>query len=169
MKCPVCNTDGISDTEKTCPHCQSDLEAFHLTGSIKKSFHQRLYVGIIASVLFVFILLAWAVTGLSTENNEANDLLSKSATKTLSNEQQLIEQENATLKSENEELKKQVDNLLKKQKKREKTYEVQYGESLFSIARKVYGNGYRFEDLARENNITDPNHLKEGQKIIIYY
>lgn len=47
------------------------------------------------------------------------------------------------------------------------TYTVKEGESLWQIAEKAYGSGYNAYDIAQKNNITDPNNLTEGQKLLI--
>jgi len=41
------------------------------------------------------------------------------------------------------------------------------GEDLWSISEKYYGTGFNWEDIAQANNITDPNQITEGQKLII--
>jgi len=170
MKCPVCKTDGILETKKTCPHCHSDLEAFHLTGSLKKSFRQRLYFSILSSILFIAVLLVWVVSTGAVKNEDSADLQTTSAIAQEGIEkQQVVEKENSRLETENAQLKKQLSELQKKQEKRQKNYVVSDGESLFSIARKVYGNGYRYEDLANDNNIVQPNQITVGQELIIYY
>lgn len=45
------------------------------------------------------------------------------------------------------------------------TYEVQEGDTLFTIAEKLLGNPYRAELLAKLNGIDDPLRLKKGMKI----
>lgn len=46
-------------------------------------------------------------------------------------------------------------------------YTVKKGETLFDIAVKVYGDGYRWGELARANKIRNPNHIEAGQKLVI--
>lgn len=170
MKCPVCKTDGIQTSDKSCSHCHSDLEAFQITGSLKKSFRKRLYFGVTASVLFIAILLMWIVFDASAKNNEPTAVQKQSDTEASWQEKlQLMELKTAKLNDENTSLKERLAKLQEKSVKRQKNYEVQYGESLFTIARKVYGNGYRYQDLAKDNNITDPEQIKVGQVLVIYY
>ena len=47
------------------------------------------------------------------------------------------------------------------------TYGVQKGDTLWSIARRVYGNGQRWTDLAEANGITNPKMLRVGQSLIV--
>lgn len=43
------------------------------------------------------------------------------------------------------------------------TYTVSKGDSLWKIAEKYYGSGYNWIDLAKENHLTNPNLISEGQ------
>lgn len=47
------------------------------------------------------------------------------------------------------------------------TYVVQKGDTLMSIARKVYGNPGKFRDIAAANGISDPNKIKVGQTLTL--
>jgi nucleoid-associated protein YgaU len=47
------------------------------------------------------------------------------------------------------------------------TYTVAEGESLWSIAQKVYGSGYNYHDIVTANKIMDPNKLLVGQQITL--
>lgn len=49
----------------------------------------------------------------------------------------------------------------------ERTYIVKKGQSLWKIAEEVYGSGYNWVDIAKENNIKNPNVIEEGMKIKI--
>jgi len=48
-----------------------------------------------------------------------------------------------------------------------KTYTVQSGESLWTIAEKVYGSGYNWVDLANTNNLTNPGVIFTGTKLVV--
>ena|SRR3989344_5614436 len=41
------------------------------------------------------------------------------------------------------------------------------GEDLWSISEKYYGTGYNWEDVAKANDISDPNQIEAGQKLTI--
>lgn len=47
------------------------------------------------------------------------------------------------------------------------TYVVQKGDTLWKIAQKVYGDGKKVKEISAANNITDPNKIKVGQKLIL--
>ena len=45
------------------------------------------------------------------------------------------------------------------------TYQVKKGDTLWSIAARVYGKGQRWKDIAAANPGIDPNRVKSGQVI----
>ncbi len=47
------------------------------------------------------------------------------------------------------------------------SYTVQRGDTLWSIARKLYGNGQKWQQLAAANGINNPKSLREGQTLVI--
>lgn len=49
----------------------------------------------------------------------------------------------------------------------QRIYRVQKGDTLWSIARRHYGDGHAWEAIARANNLTNPSQLKAGQDIIL--
>ncbi|MCF8378285.1 MAG: LysM peptidoglycan-binding domain-containing protein [Bacteroidales bacterium] len=170
MNCPVCGKSGLTDDHKLCPECHSDLEAFHLTQSIEKAGKRRLNYGIVFTILFIAAIAMWFLKG--TSGNADTEAIDPNVNTEISNENVAHEQtnaENVRLAKENQELKARLKTFAEQTKKREKTYVVKEGESLYSIARKVYGNGYRYVDLAKDNKIENPDQLITGQKLIIYY
>jgi putative chitinase len=46
-------------------------------------------------------------------------------------------------------------------------YIVQSGDDLWKIAESEYDNGYNWVEIARENNISDPNVIQVGSKLVI--
>jgi len=44
---------------------------------------------------------------------------------------------------------------------------VQKGETLWSIAEDAYGSGYNWVDIAKENGLTNPSNIVEGQELSI--
>ena len=53
------------------------------------------------------------------------------------------------------------------QTKTPKTYEVKQGDDLWTISQKLYGSGYNWVDLAKENNLDNPSMLYAGTKLAI--
>lgn len=46
-------------------------------------------------------------------------------------------------------------------------YEVEQGDTLYTISRKIYGDTSRVEKICEINEITDPDKIRSGQKIIL--
>ena len=46
--------------------------------------------------------------------------------------------------------------------KKERMYTVQDGDDLWSIAQKIYGSGFNWVDLAKANNLQDPDGIEQG-------
>ncbi|MBN2175517.1 MAG: LysM peptidoglycan-binding domain-containing protein [Bacteroidales bacterium] len=170
MECPVCKSTGIADNLTTCPNCSADLEAYHLTEKIEKTSRNRLWFGIASSVILVIIIIIWLFgcllsgNGLKEQLKTANEEIDR-----LKIERQEMISENDRLKAENKKMKDQLSEINLTVAKKQEIYMVQPGETLFIIARKVYGNGFKYHDLAKANNISDPNIILEGQKLTIHY
>jgi 5'-nucleotidase / UDP-sugar diphosphatase len=47
------------------------------------------------------------------------------------------------------------------------SYTVQRGDTLWSIANRVYRNGQRWKDIAAANSINDPTKLRVGQTLVL--
>lgn len=169
MDCPVCNSSGIADESKKCPHCSADFEAFQLTKKIEQSSKNRLLFGWIATVLFFLVVLALVVFYIKPPR--ANQPLQEDTQQLtqLKSDIDQLQKQNQSLQVKNKELTDQLNEKVKENVKREQTYVVASGETLFSIARKVLGNGYKYLDIAKDNNINNPDILITGQKLVIYY
>lgn len=48
-----------------------------------------------------------------------------------------------------------------------RTYTIMPGDDLWSIAVKTYGDGYRWTELAKANNLTDPGLIHVGNKLVV--
>jgi hypothetical protein len=48
-----------------------------------------------------------------------------------------------------------------------RTYTVAKGDSLWRIAEKFYGSGSDFSRIAKANSISDPDHIRPGQQLVI--
>lgn len=112
MNCPVCNT-AVEESASICPHCQSDLEIFHL---IVKANQQRQTGRKIISALGIFgavTAIGWASAGIFSGKNpsvETADIKELSPDIELQGEMRtpndaeliaILQEENAALKSEN--------------------------------------------------------------------
>jgi nucleoid-associated protein YgaU len=167
MECPVCKSPGLTEDNLVCPSCGSDLEALHMTGVIKKDHRNMKSFGIVVSALLLIALLGWVFSAFNRPLDKDDGLITEFEQV---KEALILEQEkNDVLISENDELRSQLSAVQHEKERRKKEYIVREGESLFLIARKIYGNGYRYADIAKANNIDNADQLNAGQKLIIHY
>ncbi|PJE67722.1 hypothetical protein COU95_00795 [Candidatus Shapirobacteria bacterium CG10_big_fil_rev_8_21_14_0_10_40_9] len=47
------------------------------------------------------------------------------------------------------------------------TYKVEKGDHLWAISQKYFGSGYNWVDIAKENNLANPNKILVGQELVI--
>jgi nucleoid-associated protein YgaU len=171
MECPVCNTSGLPEDAKSCSNCGADLEALQLTKTIKKSGKGRLLFGYIVSALFLIILIIWIMNCIFHWNSDEKQEMSGNDTEITSLTQQVDQEKklNTQLQSKIKDLNAELNKKEQMEAKKEKQWTVKEGESLFQIARSIYGNGFLYETIAKDNQIENPNNIFVGQKLIIYY
>jgi len=171
MECPVCHSSGLSDETKACPQCDADLEAFQLLNKIEKTSKNRLIYGSIAAALFIILLVVWIViSAFYSESHEkkAEGYTTEEVTEIKADLAE-AEKQNNDLNAYNKELLEKLAKANEAKAMKEKIYIVNEGETLFSIAKKIYGNGFKYIDLAKDNNIENPDIIIVGQKLTIYY
>ncbi len=169
MDCPVCNSSGIADESKQCPQCNADFEAFYLTKKIEQSGKNRLLFAWIATILFFLVLIAFIGFFMITPKAEQVQQQDSMELSLLKSDLDKAQKQNEELLNKNKELTVRLNKKAEESTKREKVYIVESGETLFTIARKVLGNGYKYQDIAKENNISNPDIITTGQKLVIYY
>lgn len=165
MECPVCKKSGLSEDVFTCPECKSDLSVLQTFGKVRKTSRTRLILAIVLGIVLLLVVVAWIISWPSAGSEEdvriaaaEEQVATPDETRRTAGLEQLRE-ENARLKRELEEL----------QAKEEASYTINYGETLFGIARKIYGNGFKYRDIAEINNIENPDSITAGRKLTIYY
>ncbi|MBM3437287.1 MAG: LysM peptidoglycan-binding domain-containing protein [Bacteroidetes bacterium] len=171
MNCPICNFAEITEHISACPQCKSDLEAIHLSLKMGRKSRFITIFSIVASALAI-IFLAFLVMGFINKGDltkKNNSGMTEEEILAIKGDLENVRAVNNDLQITNSELLLKISTLEKASVKKEQTYVVKEGESLFVIARKILGNGYKYFDIARDNNITDPDKLKTGQTLIIYY
>jgi nucleoid-associated protein YgaU len=62
---------------------------------------------------------------------------------------------------------KSIDSLSTDSNQLPKTYVVKAGDDLWKISEKIYGSGYNWVDLAKENKLSDPSLLYVGTKLSV--
>ena len=170
MKCPVCQAEGLPDELDQCPQCESRLDVFQVTRRIARGRNRLLSVTVILAIVLVALLLYWLLQG--PAERPKDDRVNQAAisqTASLKAELKKLSDEKEQLLKEVSDLKEALAQKPEEPAKRKKEYIVQNGETLFSIARKVYGNGFRYVDIAKDNNLNDPAQITTGQKLIVYY
>ena len=170
MDCPFCKTTGLSEDTSTCPQCESDLRAIGLIEKTQNAFSSQkrqktlwILLTLFLAIALILSMLLPTVTGNYVSESEYTEL-----------NNQLIKSQNdlkqANLEAEN--LQKQVVAVNAEQqavKCDEFTYTVQWGENLSAIASAVYGDGNQYAKIAADNSLENPNHILDGQKLIIRY
>lgn len=169
MDCPVCNSSGISDESKKCPQCDADFEAFQLINKIEQSSKKRLLFGWIATILCFLLLVAFVVFLINTPKADEVQEQDSMELSLLKSDLDKAQKHSEDLLNQNTELKVRLNKKAEESAKQEKVYIVESGETLFIIARKVLGNGYKYTDIAKDNNISNPDIITTGQKLVIYY
>ena len=120
-------------------------------------------------VLFVVVLLGWILSFILT--NDVDNKLNQNVVEQTTTDAKLndIIAENEKLKIDKETLQTKINSLEKEFSKKETTYIVKENETLFAIARTIYGNGFKYLDIAKDNQIESPFLIRSGQALIIYY
>ena len=167
MECPVCKSE-ISFADQKCPQCEADLEAIQLSSKIENDNKQKFSFGIIMTLLFLAVTVIWVSTGMK-RGEQPEEIVDKTEYEQLKRELAETNQLNEVLKNENEKLQLKLSEETKPTAKKSMEYIVKEGESMFIIARKIYGNGFKYTDLATDNQIQNPDKIRTGQKLVVYY
>ena len=103
---------------------------------------------IIASVLFLVVLFIWIFTFfIGKDDKKSPEKISDSnEMMQLKADREKLTADLSALKSENTQLKERLKVLAEEKAQRKKDYKILYGETLYSISRKVYGNGFKYFD-----------------------
>lgn len=156
-KCPVCGKPGIPDyhnEDVTCPQCKSDLSIYRVIDKIpeeKTGFNiwkSISAVAILATAVCGFFLFQNINNGKQKDDVEKNDAMIAQ-----------LQDSITTLKTDLQELNSTPAPYI---------YIVRKGDSYWSISKKFYGTGTRYEEIAEKNNRTKKTPLEIGDTIKIY-
>ncbi|WP_159518206.1 LysM peptidoglycan-binding domain-containing protein [Sunxiuqinia indica] len=168
MDCPICQTKGLSEGTQICPQCDSDLKSLHQIDQAEKAFVTQkkqktlwILLTLFMAIAFISALYLYTTNGDSASETEYAELNQQLQTAQASIQQ--TNQENKSLQQELDALKKAEAEV----KCEEINYTVQWGENLFSIASAVYGNGYEYPKIVEANSLDNPNHILDGQQLVI--
>lgn len=107
---------------------------------------------------FIFILLLVGLTYFIKNRDKDQASITKT-----SEQKQNVMQKIKDVFTNNDSQKK----VIEKKEPVVKTYTVQTDDNLWTIAEKNYKSGFNAYDIAKANNLTDPNVINEGQKLTI--
>lgn len=170
MDCPICKSTGLSEGTVTCPQCGTDLQALNLIKKSQKSYTTQKKQKSLWILLTIFMTLAFIISMLLP--TIFGDYIAKDEHNALNEQYLTVQNDLEQAKLETEKLKKEIDATKAEQQEtkcEEITYTVQWGENLFSIASAVYGNGYQYTKIAADNSLANPDHILDGQKLVIRY
>lgn len=162
-KCPICGKADIPDflqQDTKCPCCGSDLSIFRKIDQIpdddKKASGNKAWklismVAVIAAIGLGFYALQ------SKPSNVVPEEYASKITMLEDSISRLNERQNALTPNQP----------LSDSPKSGFQYVVRPGDSWWSISRRVYGTGTRYEEIMKYNNATTDTKLKVGDSIII--
>ena len=160
IKCPVCGKVGIPNyhnEDTVCPQCGSDLSIFRVIDQIPQPVDKKknvwmpiAAVAILAAAVFGGILLFKPHTQQSIQDNalEARIAILQDSIGTL----------NEKLESQPQQIATASDGF---------RYVVKKGDSFWSISKRFYHTGTRYEEVATANGLDSKSKLTVGDTLII--
>jgi flagellar basal body-associated protein FliL len=184
MECPVCKNIVSKEDQKKCYICATDLEIFMMLEQLeKKARRQKRFNTFLIVALF---LLAGAFIGYIifysdhdvSQQQTADETIRQQLIEiqTLTNEKQLLMTSNIELRRELEALTSQLEERAKNQEPletlatpafREITHVVKRGDNLKKLAFQYFGNTDEYVRIMRDNNISNPDHIRINQRLRI--
>ena len=174
MECPICQQPDLTEDTVTCPKCNSDLESFthltHLDKQVKKK--TQIMVALASALLFSIIIAG--VLFFKTREKTAFILTQNTQIDSLKIEIESLENDNISLATPSE--KEQVQTKPAAEIKAsspasvtsgETIYVVKKNESLSMIAQKILGDASKYVQIAKDNNIDNPDIIEEGTELKI--
>ncbi len=169
MECPVCHYKEISEGNTTCPDCNSDLEAFDVLKRIKKRGKRKKTYLIICIILIILLVAALVLAIIFMRKNSAGI---RTENGRLKEQVEQLHMQNDKIQTEKKELETKVAELNEKLRKANKPRTIEHlikrGETLYLIAQKYYGDGWKYPKIACDNNIPDPDFIIAGHTLTIY-
>ena len=178
----------VKSGSRTVPDSDIDIEALHLTRTIREKIHRR---GNVIAVTILLLLVLIGVVVLFFLRPEAQHLLGFDHTSEIRKNAPDTQVQITQLNLEKEELLKNIDSLrqqleaIKTAPRADTTangtgsqsemgadgiirHVVDRGETLYRIAEKYYGDGMLYKTLQEDNKLKTPQDLAEGMTLKIY-
>lgn len=163
IKCPVCGKVGIPNYHEKntiCPCCGSDLGIFRVIDNIPQTRKNTRTVWM--PIATVAILATVVLAGILCFQTPTTPTVPPT-------QLALLEDSIKTLNVKINNLDDQIDNLAKAGNSQSEgfKYVIKKGDSFWSISKRVYGTGTRYEEIAAANGMDSHSHLIVGDTIII--
>ena len=172
MNCPICKHPDLTVAIPSCPTCGSDIEIFSIINKldlqIKKLKQTRM--ALLITFCLGVLLLAFAYT----RHKGKTEIILNQQTKI-----NYLKQKDSVHQANINELKKQLEEkeiqkqtqttvtVAKKEISPDARRIVKKGETLWVIAKKELGNGFKYDKIAKDNNLQNPDKLIIGTELKI--
>ena len=179
MECPVCHQSDLAKEATNCPKCESELKGFSELAAAEVERDKRKKSVNILLTIALLIGLGWIMSAtMVTPKFEKSSNDEVSSQEKISAQAQTIsdlESEKEVLAMRNNELEEhfqsfEVIELSEDGKSIEQDYVVHVvkeGESLWSIAEEYHSDGFKHDEIAGHNDLSDPHYIKVGDTVII--
>lgn len=158
MKCPVCGHELSEPLPRICPHCGADLSlnvnVRNLCREVKRNYRLllALVLVLLAVTLVSLIIRRPAPAGQATQPSDSL---------------QFYRQQIALLNDSLTYYRSKIATFTVAPASAAEEYIIQPGDNLWLIAERLLGDGFKYLQIARDNQIADPSAIEVGQKIIV--
>ncbi len=179
MECPVCHHPDLAKEATNCPKCESELKGFNELAAAEVERDKRKKSVNILLTIALLIGLAWIVTSTmmspKVETSGSNEITFQEKISTQAQTISDLESEKEELAMRNSELEEQVQSfevieMSEDGESIERNYlvhVVKEGESLWSIAEEYHSDGFKHDEIADHNDLSDPHYIKVGDTVNI--
>jgi len=156
MKCPVCEKEGLPANSTKCPQCDSDFSHYVALENFEVKQRIRWKRRIIASFLLSSIVIGGTILMYSKSSDNGEGEFTK-----------ILRDSVYLLSALNSKYIYTIDSLKNMESPSHFNYRIKRGDNTYSILKKFSLSNKMIVDVMRLNNITDPNHIFEGQVLKI--
>jgi len=155
----------IDENISVCPNCNSDLDLLNNIKLVSKNNRtNKLILVLIFIALIISILFSFHISNKNKFNkNENNNVVFEQ----LKKKNDSLKIEIAYIKKLNTDTLKMTENKNPIKNEAIDEYVVQKNDNLWLIAQKIYGDGFKYKDIAIENKIEKPYEIMIGSKLLI--
>lgn len=158
MKCPICSHELSEPLPRVCPNCGVDLSlnvnVRNLCREVRRNYRLMLALVVVMLAITLVILLVRRPAPAGQVAQPSDSL-------------QFYRQQVALLNDSLAYYRHKVATFVATPVSAGEEYVIQPGDNLWLIAERLLGDGFKYIQIARDNQITDPSAIKAGQKIIV--